>query len=109
MERVSASGSRDVCVCITGCRPTTTRINRMIIPIPTDNEPEPEEPGKLNHARIAWYLTWPTWKCSVCGTTMSGGSLYCAYCQIRNRVRTNRPVSYKEPEYEGDYSQDSQR
>jgi len=70
----------------------------MLIPIPTQNEPERIEGGK-DYARIRWNMTWPNWVCTVCGTTMSGGSLYCAYCQLRNGITNPRPASYREPVY----------
>jgi len=75
----------------------------MIIPVPVYEEEEVESPSiRLEGAdKIRWYMTWSNWTCPTCGTIMGGVSLYCAYCYIRNRVKSDRPLNYEVPVYEG--------
>jgi hypothetical protein len=78
----------------------------MLIPIPTHNEPDLEQPQHKNDAErdryIRWYMDCPSWKCDKCGAVMFGRMKYCVYCKLRLGVDTLRPTSYVENTYERD-------
>jgi hypothetical protein len=67
----------------------------MLIPIPTNNEPDPVEvPASTDETRnrwILWFLDCEHWKCA-CGITNFGRNKYCA----NTKCKQPRPTSYVE-------------
>ena len=53
----------------------------MLIPRPTQSEPE--EPELSGAAWIKWYLDVPNWQCVVCQAVMFGRMTYCVYCKVK--------------------------
>jgi len=67
----------------------------MIIPIPTQNEPEPFESTVIvdaNYERIKKFLDVPDWKCTLCGAVMFGRMEYCINCKHTHKRHTPRPT-----------------
>jgi len=60
-------------------------------------EPTPYVPSADNNERIRRFLDCPTWKCSVCTSTVFGRCKKCPYCYGKHNKVTPRPEDYMEP------------
>ena len=79
-----------------------------LIPPPSYNEPDDEQPiieGTTMTPRYFRYCQWwanrPTWKCSVCGGINSESSESCNYCRGRLKKHTPRPAHIVVTKFEG--------